>query len=156
VKLPVIYVHRPTGSASDDICSKSPVVDVAVGWSERGQSDRKLFKVRALVDSGADEIYIDHSILTQAKCPEIAGQTAQVKSQHGLKTHKLHQAVILFPGLNAEGQMMVVAAEFDPATYAYQAVFGTKFLELGELVLNPRGESHFTIHSQSTKSASTP
>jgi hypothetical protein len=156
MKLPVVYTHRPAGSPADELASKSPVTEVVIGWGELGRPNRRMFTARALVDSGADEIYVDRRLLADANCPEVPGKSAQIATAHGLRTHKVHRAVILYPGLNAEGALEVVATEIDAATKAYQAVFGTKFLELGRLTLDPRGESYFEFHAESTVPVSTP
>jgi len=40
-------------------------------------------------------------------------------------------------------------AKIQDGTRAYGAVFGTRFLELGRLVIEPKGESHFAFHQNS-------
>jgi predicted aspartyl protease len=159
IRIPVIYVDRPrhTGTLPR---GKSPTVEVVIGFDPDLNMDdrhppkgkfRKFVRARALVDTGADEIFLDEKLVSRTGCPVIEGPAMTVKSPHGEKIHDRHRAQIIFPYVGLKAEVEVFSAEIQDGTRAYDAIFGTSFLELGCLVVDPRGDSHFTFHSNSTR-----
>jgi hypothetical protein len=100
IKIPVNYVDRP-GFTSLLLSEKSPTIEVVIGFiPEPIEGDPiatapKLFTVRALVDTGADDIFVDERLLAQCGCPKIG--TTDVRSTHRTTGHDIHKAHILFP-----------------------------------------------------------
>jgi hypothetical protein len=149
IRLPILYVDRP-GFTSSLWSEKSPVIDVVIGFvSEPPQEKPKLWNARALIDTGTDDIFVDERLLIDCGCPRL-DQGSSVRTVHGTLAHDRYQATILLPDHDLLQQVEVIAAKFEPGVRAYTAVFGTRFLELGVLVIDPQGESHFTFHKDST------
>ncbi|WP_315782454.1 aspartyl protease family protein [Bradyrhizobium sp. SZCCHNPS1003] len=147
MKIPVHYVDRP-GFTSEYLSEKSPVVEVQIGYVS--QAGPKLKTVRALIDTGADDIFVDESVLIECGCP-VASDRTSVRSAHGTKDHAVYEAFINFPAAQLGLRTQVISSDYAPGERSYQAVFGTRFLELGVLVIDPNGESYFTVGPQKDK-----
>lgn len=104
------------------------------------------FLGRALVDTGAAMLHVDQGLLTQLGCPE-TGETQNLQTIHGVQAHPFHKVFIGFPASKSGAEVEVVS--LDLMGRAYQAIFGTIFLELGVLHLDLRGDSYFEFHSAS-------
>ncbi|ESY56605.1 hypothetical protein X744_06020 [Mesorhizobium sp. LNJC372A00] len=81
-RLTVHYATRP-GFEDDPDSLKSPVIDLAVGFAPTFR------KIRALIDTGADEILLDAGIVQTLTAPR-TGAVASVKTVHGEETLYRH------------------------------------------------------------------
>jgi predicted aspartyl protease len=133
-RIPVQYVDRP-GQKGKLPREKSPVIEVGIGHNDNFR------RVRALIDTGADDIVVDERLLEVTGCPKTQ-QTARVSTQHDARDHAVHEATIIIEVVGAQARFTapVVSTKIDQSSKAYAAVFGTSFLELGRLVLDPNGE----------------
>lgn len=145
-RIPIHYVDRP-GFKSQLLSEKSPVIDVVIGHIAPDGSNR-LRNLKALIDSGADDIFVDEALLKDCGCP-LLESTSDVRTLHGTKSSRMYRVSMLFPEQDVLNELDVIATDYPRGVRAYEAVFGTRFLELGVLVLDPQGESHFTIHEHS-------
>jgi predicted aspartyl protease len=151
IRLPILYVDRP-GFTSNMLSEKSPVIDVVIGFvKENSQTKPKLRNTRALIDTGADDIFVDERLLIDCGCPRL-DRGSDVRTVHGTVAHHRYLATMLFPDHDLRQEVEVISTAYEPGVRAYEAVFGTRFLELGVLVIDPQGESHFTFHQRSTTS----
>jgi predicted aspartyl protease len=138
---PVIYVDRP-GQKGTLAREKSPVIEVVIGW----QTSFK--KVRALVDTGADDIFVDEGLLELTGCQRLK-QRMRVRTQHGEMDHAIFRATLIFPAeTDLRCDLDVVAAKIGDGNKAYSAILGTSFLEMGRLVIEPEAKSCFTFHER--------
>jgi predicted aspartyl protease len=154
LEIPIRYTERP-GSDPADITTKSPTVEVVIGFdpnadmNDQKQPTGKFIKVTALIDTGADDIFVDEVLLSRCDCPKVS-KTAHVKTVHLTTGHEVFLAHFFFPASGLKTEMEVIASKIQDGTRAYAAVFGTRFLELGRLVIDPKGKSHFVFHQSST------
>ena len=106
-----------------------------------------MVRVRALMDTGADDIFVDKKILGDTECPTVQS-LGVIKSVHKTTVHIMRQArIAIIGGPGAIFEAPVVSAQIQDGTKAYDAVFGTSFLEMGRLVIEPEAESQFTFHA---------
>ena len=98
-------------------------------------------KCRALIDTGADDIYFDSRVIKEIGVPE-TGERAKIKTIHSETEEKFYSIIIQFDG-GPSATLSVLSADIDDGTRAYDAIFGYRFLELGTLTLNPNGNSCF-------------
>ncbi len=145
IRIPIFYVDRP-GFRSNLLSEKSPVINVTIGHVD--ETKHRLRNLRALIDTGADDIFVDEALLIDCGCPILPTSSA-VRTTHATKMHPMYRATMLFPDHDLLQQVDVISNDYPRGTRAYEAIFGTRFLELGTLVLNPQGESHFTFHEHS-------
>jgi hypothetical protein len=140
-RLPVQYIDRP-GGVSDRPFGKSPVIRVVVSHP----AGKPSLEINALIDSGADDIYLDARIIAQLGCRP-SGQSVLTKAGGRLSSSPYCDVRFDFPQVPSYFDGRAVMQLVDDGTTAYAAIFGTIFLEMGQLVLNPKGESHFTFHA---------
>lgn len=155
-RIPVVYTDRP-GSTSAELVDKSPTIEVVLGFdpghdmSADGKPPRgKFIKTRALIDTGADDIFVDEKLLQMTMCPVIPGTITIVKTAYNTVGRPRHTVQMTFPGHQLMAQVEATPAPLDDGTRAYCAIFGTRFLEKGTLVLNPMGESYFDFAPENT------
>jgi hypothetical protein len=151
-RIPIILADRPGFEGVTD-SYKSPVIELGLGYDPSADVDGDrpfakgaLLNVRALIDSGADDFVVDISLLQRINAP-IASQLppVSIKTIHGTQMMSRFFVDIMFPGTQFKARVDVMGAEISDGTRAYEAIFGMRFIELGTLQLNPRGESHFTF-----------
>ena len=93
LEIPIRYTERP-GSDTVDVTTKSPTVEVVIGFDPNADMDDqkrpkgKFIEVTALIDTGADEIFVDEVLLSRCDCPKVS-KTAHVKSAHLTKGHEV-------------------------------------------------------------------
>jgi len=143
--IPIEYVDRPGNRVGASLTEKSPIIEVEIGFGE------KLEKVRALVDTGAHNILVDEGLIARTECPIVPGRTSLIATKDARTIHPMYKAQIVFPSIQAKGEVAVVSAKIQDGTKAFDAVFGTQFLELGRLVIDTRGKSHFTFYKDSVR-----
>jgi hypothetical protein len=153
MRIAVRYTRRP-GPNSGLLIECSPTIDVMIGYDplgdrkDAGQPPGIFVPVRALIDSGADEIIVDKEILQQCGCPRVG--SIMVKSPHGIQEHEKFRAQMFFADSGFKSEVEVISHDLRDGMRVYDAIFGTRFLEFGILVLNPSGESYFSFNEPMT------
>ena len=99
---------------------------------------------------------MDKDLLAQTECP-LLSYTSSVKRGDEIAIYAMHRAHIYFPNLGLKSEIVATALPVQPRSLpmqlrkrAFPVILGTSFLELGRLVIDPCGESHFTFHESAT------
>jgi predicted aspartyl protease len=153
LRIPITYTRRP-GPDAGLMVERSPTIEIVIGYAPNAQSnfvkaaDARFCKVRALIDTGADEIHVDRQLLLQCGCPVVG--TSNVTTPDVSQANKRYRAQLVHPELGLEGEVEVISHDWGDLPRVYKAILGTRFLELGRLVIEPHGESYFKFHAHST------
>lgn len=130
-----------------------PLVEFEFGFSDVDEQIAKgntlqgtKFTGIALVDTGADGIFVKKAMLEACGCTQVTG-TAGVPVTWGDKpeiTSNLYLAHAYFPAIDRTFRFGVFDAVMDRQDY--QVILGTSFLQHGKLTIDIKGESYFDFH----------
>lgn len=115
-----------------------PMIDVVLA------NGTKAINCVALIDTGTDLLVVDERILKGLSCPR-TDTVIEMTTVHGRVEHDQYIVEMEFPSAGAGAAVDVVAAKLEDRPY--QAIFGIRFLDLGVLHLDFRGESFFDFHA---------
>ena len=133
---------------------RSPTIELVIGYAPNAQSNyiksvgAKFVPVKACIDTDCDEIHVNRDLLIDCGCPVVG--SSHVLGAFASQASKRHLAQLIYPDLGLEGEVEVLSHDWGDRPKVYQAILGTRFLELGQLVLDPHGESYFTFHVHDT------
>ncbi|MCW0979195.1 hypothetical protein OK142_00080 [Agrobacterium sp. BT-220-3] len=155
VSIPVIFADRP-GFETVSGAYKSPVIEIGLGYDIRafqtGQLVRgsKIFRVRALMDTGADDFFVDAKLLDEMNAP-FTDDVAEIRTAHQVSSARKRKVHMFISEFGHCSEIDVIPMNFSDGTRAYQAVFGLRFMEIGKLTIDMRGKSQFTMHPPVTQ-----
>lgn len=145
VRIPVFFVD-PAGGLAAEPWQGKPCIRVVFHYDTKaGTGERVIYGVKetvALLDTGANLIFADPTLIAGAGCPAVgtatvAGATSTIQST----THSAH---LLFPAFGTQIGITAVSTPLLQQGRAYGLILGMRFLEFGTLHLDfPRGEFWF-------------
>lgn len=148
--IPVIFADRP-GFESVAGAFKSPVIKIGLGYDISALSEGKLtsqskiVSATALLDTGADDFVVDQELLNAIGAP-LSGKTTEIKTVHQTTIVQKRTVHLFIKEFDLCAEIDVIPMKLSDDTRAYQAIFGLRFLEIGKLTIDMRGESSFTLH----------
>jgi predicted aspartyl protease len=129
VTLPIMFIE-PGGSETDDHVRGSPCLDITFMTGIAGAPAGAA--VRALIDTGADYLYLDRDLLTFLKSPPVRNVVANGVSS------TVHQMTISLPSLGLQWATEVCALDVRAQGNGFDAILGRQFLQYGRLVYDVR------------------
>lgn len=151
VRIPVALARRP--GYEDDIESYiSPVIDIeldGVNISSSGICDAgsRVVKIKALVDTGCDEFYVDEDVLAQVGAQCLGVNALKTITIHGESMEYKYVVLLSIPGTGIKFRTSVLGRRFPGSERAYKAIIGMEFIRFGRLVIDASGESYLELPS---------
>ncbi len=127
--LPITFIE-PGGSPTADHVHGSPCLDIT--FMSPGY---RAAAVKGLIDTGADYVYLDRSVISLLNCPVVKTVTA-----NGAPA-TVHQVTISLPSLRLELPIQVCAFNVRAQGNGFDAILGRQFLQHGRLIFDLRNGS---------------
>ncbi|EKP1128703.1 TPA: hypothetical protein M2O93_003467 [Klebsiella pneumoniae] len=121
--------------------SANPVIPIIIAASSEEDENKGVnvehnVSTFALIDTGADDFYIDEKIIHQLSLPQVG--TITVTTPLGVEERTIHHALISFTGDARAFGIKVVSTKMTENGANYHAVLGMRLISLGCLTLDSR------------------
>ncbi|MEO9338677.1 retropepsin-like aspartic protease [Mesorhizobium sp. SB112] len=159
VNLPVIHLESATTAIDAEkalpfeFVRSHPCVSIGFFFDEKvysGQPNAINFDTCwALIDTGADHIYVDKRLIEKYRCPvAVGGEKMNVNNQQGAKAY---QGSVFVKEEGRIINMWVIADDFVAKAMPFSVVLGRRFLQFCELTWQgPQQKVSLSIGEHST------
>jgi hypothetical protein len=125
------FLPNPRSAKAEDFVKSSPCVEVGfffdINVSEGRTRSINYTKAIALIDTGADGIYVDHSLIAKYNCPIAIGGEAM--TVNGAADSKAHRGSIFLIDQKHTIDAYVIGRDFKATNSVFDVVLGRRFLQ---------------------------
>lgn len=119
---------------AEDFVMSEPMIRIGFHYTEGEQKSGMAIKYTtcmALIDTGADGVYVDPSLIAHYNCPVAEGNSSL--TINGEKSSTAYKASLFIIEESHSMQMWVGALPFKPEAVRFRIVLGRRFLQFCEL-----------------------